>query len=186
MALESVVDRQISSGRCCRYKLETNSLYAPLRTLFLSFIPSFNLPPLITVPFPCVFLSIASFFCFFFLFFVGEYLISLRVNWPQMDSAKLETFPPTPTNWSNAFSITSEVNKASTTSPKLVTCDLHWAVSNSLRVIGFVVCLDQLFEWCAPMFATSKTTFKKKKKIFIWFYWLLLLLRPRCFNYAGN
>lgn len=102
----------------------------PLHTLFLSFIPSFNLPPLITAPFLCVFFVVlfsAPFLLlpFFFFWWIFDFAASQLTSNGLGETGNVFS---TPANWFNAFSITFETNKATATFPSLpenVTCDLR-------------------------------------------------------------
>ena len=166
---------RFSSGRWCRYKLETNSLYAPLGTLFLSFIPSFNLPPLITAPCVSLFLFFLIFFRlnfpppstsrFFFCYFFGECLISLPVNWPQMGPAKLETFPPRQLIGLTPFQLPWKLTKPPPPRNSSPSDECHvWftlAVSKQCSTTNWVLCLFlialQTFPMLTPIFLTNKT-----------------------------
>ena len=134
----------------------------PLHTLFLSFIPSFNLPPLITAPFLCVFFVVLFSAPFLLLpfFFFGEYLISLLVNWPQMDSAKLETFSPRQLIGLTPFQLPSKLTKPRLPSPPSPRMSrVIYVACYGVWVIGLIVYSDWLTDLCndAPGFLRRST-----------------------------
>ena len=158
-----MAENQISDGRWCRYKLETNSLYAPPSIPYFShlFHPStclLSLLRLFCVFFLLFFLVLLSFF--FLFFFFGEYLISLLVNWPQMDSAKLETFSPRQLIGLTPFQLPSKLTKPRLPSPPSPRMSrVIYVACYGVWVIGLIVYSDWLTDLCndAPGFLRRST-----------------------------